>query len=103
MSGVTAPETLCKQPAEKRRFQMSFDNLLAADETISSITSIDHAKIGGGTSDLTISVSLIDSGSRTVSFWIEGGSVGRFRIEVLVVTSSTAKLKGDGILKNSDK
>ena len=103
MSGVTAPETLCKQPAEKRRFQMKFGNLLASGETISTITSVTSAKIGGGTSDLTISGSSIDSGSKDISFWIEAGTEGRFRIEVLVVTSSTAILEGDGILKNSDK
>ena len=101
MGGVTAPETLCKQPAEKRRFQMDFSNLLASGETISSLTSISHAKIGGGTSDLTISGSTLD-GSGKVSFWIEAGTAGRYRIEALVVTSSSAILEGDGILSVKD-
>ncbi len=102
MSGVSAPETLCKQPSEKRRFQMDFSNLLASGETIVTLTSISHAKIGGGTSALVISGSTLD-GSGKVSFWIADGTEGRYRVEVLVVTSSTAILEGDGILKNSSK
>ena len=38
---MTADQRLCKQPAENRKFEMDFTNVLGASEAITSITSIE--------------------------------------------------------------
>ena len=58
---LTADQRLCKQPAENRKFEMDFTNVLAAGESISSITSITSEKVGGYTSDLSITSETIES------------------------------------------
>ena len=37
---LTANQRLCKQPGEKRKFEMSFSSVLGASENITSITSV---------------------------------------------------------------
>ena len=99
---ITAPKTLCKQPTEFGRYSMDFVNLLGVGETISSVSGVSSAKIGGGSSDITIS-SITSSGTQ-VLFWIDGGTDGtRERIQATLTTSSTAVRVGDGILKISTK
>jgi hypothetical protein len=102
MSNITAPQTLCKQPSEKRKFEMRFGNLLATGETLTSIDSVTAEKVGKGASDLTFSGEVIETDNK-VTFWIEDGTHGsRYRVEVTVQTSGGATLEGDGILKVSD-
>jgi hypothetical protein len=107
--GILSNQRLVKQPSETRKFGMEFNNLLETSETVSSITSINSEKIDGSATDLTISSSGIDtsptsSKSSLVSFWVAGGTTGNtYRIEVLVVTSSSAILEGDGILYLTDR
>lgn len=107
--GVTADERLCKQPSEKRRFQMEFSSLLnlGSNEIISGINSITSANIGGTGTDLTITNTGIIDGARAssrVSMWIESGTTGKtYRIETLVTTTSGQILEGDGILNVTDR
>ena len=103
MTDVTASQTLCKQPSEKRVYEMQFANLLTTGETVTGIFSVNSELMGGGTSDLTIiDETVVDSNK--VTMWISGGAhAQRYRVEVIVGTSGGAILEGDGILKVSDK
>ena len=98
----TADQTLCKQPAEVRKFTMDFTNVLATSETLSGISSVASEKVGGYTSDLGITNTAL-VGTTGVSMVISSGTTGsRYRIEVLVTTSTSQTLEGDGILFVSD-
>jgi len=97
----TAPRILEKQPSETKSFSMNFGGKMSTGETISSITSITNEYRGGGTGNLTISGESISS--QTVTFNIAGGTHGRvYRIEILIVTSNSQILEGDGLLQVSD-
>lgn len=104
---VTANQELCKQPSEKRKFAMEFANLLTENEEISSIDSITHETIDGGSSDLTLTLPVITDGIATnskVTVWIEGGTAIKvYRIEVIVSTNNGQILEGDGLLKVTDR
>ena len=96
-----APNNLCQQASEVRQYTMDFSNLMASDETISSITSASSELRGTGTTDLTISSETISG--QTVTMWIEGGTKAQsYRIEVIIVTSGSQTLEGDGLLKISN-
>lgn len=107
--GIVAKERLCKQPAESRKYGVEFNSLLGSSETVTSITSISSEKIGGGTSDLTISTSGIESSPTSsknslVTLWIAGGTTGQtYKIETLIGTSDGATLEGDSILFVTDR
>lgn len=98
---------LCKQPAEIRKFQMEFSNALAANETISSINSITYETLDGVSAGLSIAQTGIANGLGTnslVEMVISNGTDGEtYRIEVLVTTSDSQVLEGDGILFVTDK
>jgi len=98
---------LCKQPAEVRKFQMEFYNALGSSETIAGISSINYETLDGVTSGLLITNSGIATGlgpNSLVEMVISNGSDGEtYRIEVLVTTSDSQTLEGDGILFVSDK
>ena len=107
--GILSNERLVKQPTETRKFGMEFNNLLGTSETVSSITSVVSEKIDGSTTDLTITssgieTSTVSSKNSLVTFWVAGGTTGNtYKIEVLVATSSSAVLEGDGILFVTDR
>tara|TARA_R110002051_G_scaffold26358_1_gene63515 strand:- start:11573 stop:11899 length:327 start_codon:yes stop_codon:yes gene_type:complete len=107
--GILSNERLIKQPTETRKFAMEFNSLLGTGETVSSITSAASEKIDGSTTDLTIAsptieTSTVSSKDSLVSFWVSGGTTGNtYKIEVLVTTSSSAILEGDGILFVTDR
>ena len=107
--GILSNQRLVKQPTETRKFGMEFNNLLGTSETVSSITSIISEKIDGSATDLTITSSGIDtstvsSKNSLVTLWVAGGTTGNtYKIEVLVATSSSAILEGDGILFVTDR
>jgi hypothetical protein len=107
--GILSNQRLVKQPSEKRKFAMEFNNLLDTSETVDSITTVSAVKVDGSTSDLTLSASGIETSSVSsknslVTFWIDGGTTGNtYRLEVLVETSASAKLGGDGILYVTDR
>ena len=107
--GILSNERLVKQPTETRKFGMEFNNLLGTSETVSSITSVVSEKIHGSTTDLTITssgieTSTVSSKNSLVTFWVAGGTTGNtYKIEVLVATSSSAVLEGDGILFVTDR
>lgn len=98
---------LCKQPAEIRKFQMEFFNALDTNETLSSIDSVDYETLDGVSSGLLITSTAINSGAgpnSLVEMVIANGVDGEtYRIEVLVTTSQSQTLEGDGILFVSDK
>lgn len=103
MSSVTAPQVLCKQPWEKRRFQMWFTDLLDTDETIDNIISITAERVGGGDADIVFTDPLVGSTGKYVQVWItEGTHKFRYRIEMRVETTGQQQLEGDGILKVTD-
>ena len=107
--GVIANQRLCKQPVEKRKFSIEFNNLLATSEIISSISSVASEKIDGSTTDLTIATTGIETSSVSsknsmITFWISGGTTGNtYKIEAVINTSDSAKLQGDGILFVTDR
>jgi hypothetical protein len=86
---------------------MEFYNALASSETISGISSINYETLDGVTSGLLITNSGIATGlgpNSLVEMVISNGSDGEtYRIEVLVTTSDSQTLEGDGILFVSDK
>ena len=98
---------LCKQPSEVRKFQMEFLTLLDTSETINGISSISYETLDGVNSGLLITQSGIATGvgpDSLVEMVIANGSDGEtYRIEVLVTTSDSQTLEGDGILFVSDK
>ena len=98
---------LCKQPAEVRKFQMEFFNALSSSETINGISNISYETLDGVSSGLLITQSGIATGvgpDSLVEMVIANGSDGEtYRIEVLVTTSDSQTLEGDGILFVSDK
>lgn len=107
-----AREILVKQPGESLLFAMDFAGkklpALAADETISSVTSVTATPSG-----LTIGSAIIaDHGevgdddyhaSAVVKFRVSGGTAGtEYRFEVVVETSDNPAREADGILKVYD-
>jgi hypothetical protein len=86
---------------------MEFYNALGSSETIAGISSIGYETLDGVTSGLTITQSGIATGlgpDSLVEMVISNGSDGEtYRIEVLVTTSDSQTLEGDGILFVSDK
>jgi hypothetical protein len=107
--GILSNQRLAKQPTETRKFGMEFNNLLETSETVSGITSVSSEKIDGTSSDLTISTtgietSTVSSKNSLVTFWVAGGTTGNtYKLEILVNTSSSAILEGDGILYVTDR
>ena len=104
--GLTANQRLCKQPSEKRKFEMSFASVLGSSENITAITSVASEKVGGYTSELSIgSTGLVSATpTGTVEMYIESGTLGStYRIEVLVTTDASQILEGDGILYITDQ
>ena len=102
MAEVIATEILVKYPIEKRNFSMDFSSLMSSTETISSITSVTSEKIGGESSDLTITDEFIDG--QTVTCWIEGGTKAiSYRVKFVIVTSLGQILEGDGTLKVTNR
>ena len=97
MSVVTALQRLTKQPAEILKMGMEFSPLLSSGETLSSVSSV--------TADSTT----ITIGSGTISgtqvqFLVTGGTDGKgYRIEVIVVTSTSNTREADGMLDVRDE
>jgi len=106
---VTATERLCKQPSESRLYKMEFGKVLdlVNSEAISTITSITSAQRDGTATDLAISSSGIVSGlasGSSIQMSIASGTTGReYRIEILVTTTTSQILEGDGILLVTDR
>jgi hypothetical protein len=99
---VTAPQHLVKQPWEVRRYTMTFENLMASTETISTISSITSETRGRGTSDLSITNSGIDD--QLIYMTIASGThAWVYVVEVRITTSSGQLLEGDGTLKVEDR
>lgn len=107
--GILSNQRLVKQPTETRKFGVEFNNVLGTSETVAGITSVNSEKIDGSTSDLTIATtgietSTVSSKNSLVTFWISGGTTGNtYKLEILVNTSSSATLEGDGILYVTDR
>ena len=101
---MTADQRLCKQPAENRKFEMDFTNVLGASEAITSITSIESEKVGGYASDLSITNQAIETGDKKVSMFIASGTLGNtYRVEILVATDASQPIEGDGVLYVTDQ
>jgi len=96
-----APQNLIKQSSEILTFVMDFSNVLASDETITTIVSVLSELRGGGTSNLTVSSGTIVG--KTVSMVISGGTRAQtYRIEVIITSSGGSTIEGDGLLKISN-
>ncbi len=101
MPGSIAKNNLCKQSTEVRNYTMDFSNLMVTDEIISSITSVTSELRGEGASDLTLSSEAISG--QTITLTISGGTRNNtYRIEIIIVTSGSQVLEGDGLLKISN-
>ncbi len=90
---------LTKQPSEDRLYEMDFSALLAAGETLSSVSSITQAARGNvqGAASLVIG-SGAASGAK-VQFRISGGTDGEdYKITVVATTSQGNTLEGEGWL-----
>lgn len=102
---MSTSKRLCKQPRESRKFTMDFYNVLSAG-TIDGVVSVDHEKLDGSASDLTIHTTGIENGLATdsrVSMIIGSGTSGQaYRIEVLINSSNGETIEGDGILFVTD-
>ena len=86
---------------------MEFFNELEYSETINGISSVSYETLDGVSAGLSISQTGIATGvgpDSLVEMVISNGSDGEtYRIEVLVTTSTSQTLEGDGILFVSDK
>tara|TARA_Y100000004_G_C8786442_1_gene357296 strand:+ start:294 stop:557 length:264 start_codon:yes stop_codon:yes gene_type:complete len=86
---------------------MEFFNALDSSETINGISSVSYETLDGVSAGLSISQTGIATGvgpDSLVEMVIANGSDGEtYRIEVLVTTSTSQTLEGDGILFVSDK
>jgi hypothetical protein len=105
MSCFTASETLYKQISETRRFSMNFAELMSDGEIINSSPApvVTSETIDGGTSNLVITdVTIV---GQTVEMLIAGGGPNRnrYRVEIVIHTSSGQILEVDGILVVGDK
>lgn len=96
MSALTSKDILCKQPGETIVVSMDFSNWISSSVTIS------NPDISVDITGLTITGEAISG--QTVQMTIAGGIDGAtYRIQVLVETSDSQILIGDGILKVRDR
>ena len=88
--------TKVKQPAESRLYAIDFVNLLATDDTLSSVTSV-LANDESAETGITVGTGAI-SGTE-VQFRLSGGNAGTtYKIECIAVTSGGDTLEGDGYI-----
>lgn len=99
MSGI---QTLRKQPTETRNYEMKFDALLDASETIASITSVTPVPATGIT---LVGAAAISTNGKSVIQKISGGTLGvSYKITIIVVTTPGGFiLEGDGRLAIVDE
>jgi glycine cleavage system aminomethyltransferase T len=88
---------LIKQPSESRVYAVNFRNLLAAGDSVKTVTSVTASP----TAELTIGTAVISS--PRVKFRVEDGVAGTsYRINVIVTTAGGDTLEGDGDLEVSN-
>lgn len=93
---MSAP-SLVKQPSESRIFSMDFAGLMAAGETITSVSSVTATPNG-----LTLAGSPAASG-QVATQRIAGGTSGHKYVVTFIVTTSLGNtLEGEGILQVRD-
>jgi hypothetical protein len=115
VSTVTSSEILLAQPSEKRKFSVSFLNLLDDNEVINEIKSITSEIRGSdsistllitdtGVNSVLTTIDDVDYRSGTlVQFWCQSGvDLNTYRIECLVGTNAGEVLEGDVLLKIRD-
>lgn len=91
---TAAPQRLAKLSGESRVYAMDFTNLLAANETISSVGTVTQSSSGTA---LTLGPTAI-SGPQ-VQFRISGGDSGKiYKLTVPITTSLGNDLDGTGYL-----
>ena len=101
MAQSISANNLIKQVEETRTYSMDFANLMASDETISSIDTVSAELRGGGTSDLTLASETIVG--QTVTVIISSGTKAQtYSVEITITTSGGSILQGDGLLKISN-
>ncbi len=101
MPGTISTNNLVKQAGETRTYSMDFSNLMASDETISTVSTPTSELRGGGASDLTISGETISG--QTIVMVISGGiKANTYRVEIIIETSGSQVLNGDGLLRISN-
>ena len=101
MSATLSKNNLVKQVEETRQYAFDFSNLMASDETITVVSTPTSELRGGGTSDLTITNEAISG--QTVTMTISGGTKAHvYRVEVIIQTSGSQILQGDGLLRVSN-
>lgn len=91
--------TVIKQPSESRLYTMDFSAVLAAGETILSVSSVTIDK----TTVPALSVSGIVFSGTLAQFRLAAGLGGtRYKATVVVVTSASNTLEGEGFIQCED-
>lgn len=86
-----------KQPSESRLYSMDFSALLAKGETVVSVTSVTITPTTS--SPLTVSGVPTASGVLAQFRLIDGLTGQRYKLDVIVTTSSGNILEGDGLVQ----
>lgn len=95
MSVITATEQAIQVPGESILYSADFTQLLADDETISSVTSIEAE---GENDDITISDESNDD--KHIFFRVEDGTAGEtYRVRATIVTSGSNTRIADMIIE----
>ena len=98
MAGILADQILVKQPAESRRYEFDFSNLLAVGETVTGVTSVSATPTG-----LTIASENVNSDADGCTAQISVGTDGtRYTVVAVVTTSDSNTLEGQAILLVKD-
>lgn len=101
MAQSTSSNNLVKQVQETRTYSMDFANLMASDETITSIDSVASELRGGDSSDLVLTGETIVG--QTITVIIASGTRSHtYRVEITISTSGGQVLQGDGLLRISN-
>lgn len=91
--------SVIKQPSESRLYTMDFSGVMAPGETILSVTSVTVDKV----TVPALSVSGIVFSGTLAQFRLTAGQGGiRYKMTVVVVTSASNTLEGEGFVQCED-
>jgi len=94
---------LYKQPSESRLYHFNFSNLLAAGETIASVTSVTQIKYNRISGSQNLTIGTPTNSTSAVQVRLSGGTNGeKYKVTALITTSSSNILEMEGILYIKD-
>ncbi len=105
MARVSSITTLKKKADETLHFDMDFTNRMATGETIEDSSPAPAATQTrqGGTASTDLTIGSLAVSGQTVTMTISGGTDGRkYKVNILITTSTGQILSGDGILSIRD-